>query len=148
MLIFTIIIPIAMLIIAILTLYFDENAQDFIKNIFKKQEYTYRYFKPIIPTTKSVDYLFFPLGLRANIPVTDWFYFEFIKKINKEIIDKDKNNKIKKLVICLAIDYDEEKARKCYMAFKNNIEKLFKDSTIDVECILPYDDNYFRVNPS
>jgi hypothetical protein len=88
-----------------------------------------------IPNDCEIDILFYQLGLRKNLPVMDWLYFEYIKFLNRK-------NKIKELVIFPTIiipQHDND-----FKEFFKNVNKLFKGSEIKLTIIDPCQDNYFN----
>jgi len=95
------------------------------------------YFKPDIPKDCKIDFFFYQLGLRKNLPIMDWLYFEYIKFLNKKF-------PIKKLIIFPTIDMTATSQAQCdFNEFCDNINKIFKSSNIEFDIVDPYKDIYF-----
>jgi hypothetical protein len=96
-----------------------------------------KYFDSDVLEVKNIDLFFYQLGLRKNLPIMDLLYFEFIKYLNKTY-------KIKKLIIFPTIDMTETSQQDNDLnIFRENIDKVFKNSNIEIDIIDPYKDRYF-----
>lgn len=138
----TIVSTIVLAVVGVITLMLSKEVKKvfiFLKKyISQKKNRMSNYFISNIPNNcKDIDFLFYQLGLRKNIPIIDWLYLEYIKFLNKQ-------HKIKKLVIFPTIDLSATtQSKDDFDVFSENINKLFISSDIKIEIVNPYLDNYF-----
>lgn len=123
-------------IIAILT---NEKLKNWVVKTFsflqKKNEIA-NYFESKVPHSTEIEVLVYQFGLRATLPVMDWFYLEYINYLSSNV-------KIKKLVIFPTIDKSRaSQSQNDFQNFSKNINKVIKN--IPVEIVDPHNDNYFN----
>jgi hypothetical protein len=103
----------------------------------KRENVISNYFKSDVRDDHPIDFFFYQLGLRKNLPIMDWLYLEYIKFLHKK-------SPITKLIIFPTIDMTAASQLECdFNEFRENIDKVFKNSGIKIDIIDPYKDIYF-----
>jgi len=116
------------------------DIKTYIFSLFIGKNVISNYFNPNIPKDYKIDFFFYQLGLRKNLPIMDWLYFEYIKFLNEKF-------PIKKLIIFPTIDMTATSQSQCdFNVFRENVDKVFKSSNIKFDIIDPYKDIYFDKN--
>jgi len=95
------------------------------------------YFKSNVLDKREIDFFFYQLGLRKNLPIMDLLYFEYIKFLSK-------TSKIRNIIIFPIIDMSElTQQNNDFNIFCKNVNKVFNNSKIEINIIDPYQDIYF-----